>query len=171
MRTIESRVQELVSSPLPNSRLDLLARTHALLLYQIIRLYDGDIRARGAAERTNSALEAAVTELLAHIRFDDPCLPTTQEADGPLNLSSLGATREFWEEWIFQESARRTFLITFFTLQMYRVQRGDLPLQCDSKMYLCHSWTLSAYLWRAGDSLDFEIAWKEKNHFVVTNAK
>lgn len=171
MRTIEGRVQDLVSSALPTSRLDLLARTHALLLYQIIRLFDGDILARGAAERTNSALEAAVTALLAHIRFDHPCLPAALDTSGPVSLSELGATREFWEEWIFQESARRTFLITFFTLQMYRVQRGDRPPQCDSKLYLCHSWTLSAHLWGAVDSLDFEIAWKQRKHFVVTNAK
>lgn len=164
LRTIEFRTQELVSSALPTTRLELLARTQALLLYQIIRLFDGDIRARVAAERTNAALDTAATALLGHISYD-------AESGAAPSGSLTAAARESWEDWVFQESARRTFLVVFFTLQLYRVLSRAGPLQCDPKLYVCHSCTLSAHLWRARDSLDFEIAWRERRHFVVTNAE
>lgn len=168
---VEGRAQELVSSPPPTSRLDVLGRTQALLLYQIIRLFDGDIRARAAAEEANPALEAAGTALLGHITFDHPQLPPTEIIDEPVVFSTLGQTREIWNEWVFQESARRTFFIAFFVVQTYRVLTGRPPLQCDSRLHLCHFWTLSAHLWHATDPLSFEIAWKEKNHLLVTNQK
>jgi hypothetical protein len=46
----------------------------------------------------------------------------------------------------------------------------QLPIQCDGKLYLCQSWTLSSYLWNARDPLEFALAWNDKKHYVVANA-
>lgn len=174
IRIIEARAQNLTCTLLPAaSRLDVLARTHALLLYQIICLFDGDIHARAAAEAAIPALEAAAVTLLDHVTFEDPSDERSVTVADPLCLSQPGATREFWEDWVFQESARRTVLITFHMLQLYRLLSGQRPMRCDSKpyMYMCYPWTLSAHLWHARDSVDFALAWKKKRHFVVSYSK
>lgn len=83
--------------------------------------------------------------------------------------------RTFWESWIFQESARRTFLIIFFFLRVYDITKGghgyDPKGTCDGKLGLCHSFTASAHLWKAKDFVDFAAAWNSKSHFVVKNGK
>ncbi len=168
---VESRVQDILSSPMPTSPHDILARTHALLIYQILRLFDPDIRARAAAEAVTPQLESAAFALVSHVSFDDATPEGNLRNYQPLPLYPLSSARDFWKSWIFQESARRTFLITFFFLQAYRTMKGVGPMQCDGKLYLIHSWTLSAHLWHASDPVDFAVAWKEKKHYVVTNSK
>jgi hypothetical protein len=43
-RCIEQRVAELLSSAMPSRPLEILARIQALIIYQIIRIFDGDVR-------------------------------------------------------------------------------------------------------------------------------
>jgi hypothetical protein len=43
-RAIERSAAELIKSPQSTVPIEVLARTQSLLLYQIIRLYDGDVR-------------------------------------------------------------------------------------------------------------------------------
>ncbi|CAM1501812.1 Fc.00g037960.m01.CDS01 [Cosmosporella sp. VM-42] len=164
-RSIESRVQDLLAAPDPVAPRDCLAHTQALLLYSIIRLFDGDIAARASAERTIPALESSALSLLTHVTFD---IEGTGAKELP--LFPLAPTKAFWSEWIFQESTRRTLLITFFFAQAYRILSGVRGLQCDGRLGLCHAWTLSSYLWHARTSVAFAEAWKMKKHFVITNA-
>lgn len=164
-RSIEARVHDLLASPAPVTARDCLAHTHALLLYQIIRLFDGDIAARASAERILPALENSALALLNHVNFD---------IDTPgreLPLFPLAPTKTFWVEWIYQESARRTLLFTFFFMQAYRILSRTKGLTCDGQLGLCHSWTLSSYLWQAKTPMAFAEAWKNKKHFVITNAR
>ncbi|KAF7560749.1 hypothetical protein G7046_g3408 [Stylonectria norvegica] len=163
-RTIESRVQDLLSSPTPEGPRECLAHTQALVLYQIIRLFDGDIRARGHAERTIPALEASALTLLGHVDFENESLESV------LPLFPLASTKAFWNNWILQESTRRTLLFTFYFLQAYRILNGHRGLSCDGRLGLIHSWTLSAHLWHADTPLAFSEAWRNKNHFVITDA-
>jgi hypothetical protein len=166
-RSIDTRVQDLLASPLPSTPEETLARVQALLLYQIIRLFDGDIVARAAAEATTPALFDAALALMNHITSESPSIPFSA---AELPLYPVAAARDFWAFWIFQESARRTALITFFFLQTSRMLSRQLPIQCDGKLYLCQSWTLSSYLWNARDPLEFALAWNDKKHYVVANA-
>lgn len=166
MRSIESYCHDLLSSPCPTSAFENLAYAHALLLYQIIRLFDGDIMARTSANKAIANLEHSALCLLSHVSFEDPLFSTPD-----LPLDPVGPTKLFWKEWVFQESARRTVLFIFFFLQTYRMGSGGALIPCDGKMGLVHSWTVSAYLWRAETPVEFAKAWKEKNHFVVANAQ
>lgn len=163
-RSIESRVSDLLCFPAPNAPKECLAHTQALLLYQIIRLFDGDIGARVSAERDLVAIETSAIALFAHAQFDlDP-------AAKELPLFPVAPTKTFWIEWVLQESIRRTLLLTFYFLQAYRIMTLQKGLQCDGKLGLCHSWTVSSYLWRARTPMEFAEAWTKKKHFVVTNA-
>ncbi|KAK0636681.1 hypothetical protein B0T17DRAFT_87297 [Bombardia bombarda] len=171
LRSIESRVRELVASPMPLDPFGILARTQALLLYQIMRLFDDDPQVRSSAEQTAEPLEQAALTLLTYTSFDEPLLEDTRAATAltpPLSppLQNAGPTA-FWDSWVFQESARRTSLITFVFMSMYRLIRGDTSLFCDHRTYLCHKVTLSACLWQAADAPSFEVAWREKDHFMV----
>lgn len=144
----------------------MLAHTQALILYQIIRLFDGDMRARASAEKAIPALESSTMDLLAHVRFD-----TVDPPEKELPLHPLAPTQAFWRDWILHESARRTCLFAFFFLQVYRLVSGQRGLTCDGRLGLCHAWTLSAYLWTASTAVEFARAWGARRHFVVRDAQ
>lgn len=167
LRSIEARVNDLLQSPNPTEPFQILARTHALLLYHIIRIFDGDIGARAAAERTQSALEDSAMDLLLHVDFN--CPSPQKGAASQLSLSPFGPTRQFWRDWIVQESGRRTLLFTFFFLQAYRVISGQPVGGCDGRLGMCHAFTLSASLWHAESPLAFARAWHQGRHLVVEN--
>ncbi|CEF76908.1 unnamed protein product [Fusarium graminearum] len=160
----ESRVNDLLAAPAPITPLECLAHTHALILYQIIRLYDGDIGARASAERIIPAIEASAVSLFSYAQFD---IDATAIA---LPTYPIAPTKSFWQDWILQESLRRTLLFSFFFVQAYRIMSGCKIMQCDGRLGLCHAWTLSAHLWDATTPLSFAEAWRDKNHYVVTNA-
>ncbi|KAH8899755.1 hypothetical protein GQ53DRAFT_675852 [Thozetella sp. PMI_491] len=166
---VESRVQDLLSSPMPTSGRDILARAHALLIYQILRVFDNDIRTRAMADTIEPQLESVAFSLLAHITWEEANADGNPKSLQSLPLYPISETRDFWRSWIFQESARRTFLLTFFFLQAYRLMIGKGSNTCDARLYLAHSWTLSAHLWEANDPIDFAMAWREKKHLIVTN--
>ncbi|KAL2258112.1 hypothetical protein VTK26DRAFT_8702 [Humicola hyalothermophila] len=71
LRAIENRAQELAASPMPLDPLEIIARAQAMLLYQIIRIFDGDMQSmsseRGGADQ---ALEDACFALMNHITVD-----------------------------------------------------------------------------------------------------
>lgn len=143
-----------------------MAHTQALCLYQIIRLFDGDVAARRSAEILIPSLENSALQLLNYVRFDDDLSALPE-----LPLYPIQPTKDIWEDWILQESARRTALVTFFFLQAYRFMLGFVGLQCDGKLGLCHSWTLSAQLWNAKTAVEFAHAWSARQYFVVTNGQ
>lgn len=165
----ESRLQDLLSSPPPTAPLDVIARAHALFIYQILRLLDTDARVRLSYDATMSQLEEAAYALIPHIAFHEPAAPDqTGHSPDVLPLYPISAARDFWGSWVFQESARRTLAIILLFLLTYHYMRGEvLTQQCSSNTYPCRSVTLSAHLWQAGDSVDFALAWRNKRHFVL----
>jgi hypothetical protein len=158
---IESRVQDLLSSPPPTLPLDLLARAQALFMYQTLRLSDPDPRVRLSYDATIPHLEESAYALLPHITFHDP-----DETPDALPLYPVAAARDFWLSWIFMESARRTLAMILFFVVAHRFVRGELT-QCNTNKYVSRSVTLSAHLWKAGDPVDFALAWRDKRHYVV----
>jgi hypothetical protein len=81
----------------------------------------------------------------------------------------VDAARDFWSDWVFKESARRTLLITFFFIQAYRYMIGvRTPNTCGHNIALCLSWYMSEHLWSAKDPVDFALAWGQKKHMICT---
>ncbi|KAF9885989.1 hypothetical protein FE257_012167 [Aspergillus nanangensis] len=164
LASFESRIQELLSSPVSTSPIETLSHTQALVLYQIMRLFDGDIRARASAESLMPVLEQSAVSLIGQIEFPDI---TFANSELPATIHPV---MESWDSWVFQESARRTVLFSFYLIQIYKFFQGEEALQCDGRLGLIHSWYLSAHLWNAQSAFDFAVAWAEKEHFVVVNA-
>lgn len=172
-RSIESQVQGLIAEPIPATANESLAHTQALILYQIIRLFDGDILARASAERHIANLETSALNLLAHVRFDsdEDAARVAACPEEVLSLLPVSQTKAFWVDWIFQESMRRTLLFSFFLIQAYRALMGHRGMVCDGRLGLVHSWTLSRTLWGACTAVEFAEAWRAGRHFVVTNGR
>jgi hypothetical protein len=84
----------------PISALDKLARVHALLLYQIIRIFDGDITLRARADDDMEVLRAWTRDLIdIRENLDDYCLldATTVRERPP---KSWGVSFGPWQLWL-----------------------------------------------------------------------
>lgn len=183
MRCIDAKLNDLLrATPEPPAPapadllLHALARTQALLLYQTVRFFDGDIVARASAEATFGELEASADALARHIARDDN--PHLDRARDDMSSSPSGA-RPFWRAWILHESARRTHLIARFLTHAWRLLTGRRPPQLAGEArhrcsrppppqpYHDHhqpreeSWTLSARVWGARDAVAFAAAWRD----------
>ncbi|KAL6691582.1 hypothetical protein J3F84DRAFT_403277 [Trichoderma pleuroticola] len=125
LRIIESQAKDLLINPdlgvndalEPLDHLEQLARLHALMVYQIICLFDGDIRSRHLAECRAHILDRWVTQMVECASSSlyplsltlDPLdlVGTTSLVDPP---SLTGSTEHLWHTWILAESIRRTWL-------------------------------------------------------------
>jgi hypothetical protein len=163
MALFDARIIDLISTPEPTTTIELLARVQALILYQVMRLFDGDIRSQATAGALFTSLESSVLTLLSHLN-----LPLPSDSIEPMPLF-IDAVHGFWGSWVLQESARRTVLLAFFFMQIYKVLQGTPGLVCDGKLGIQHSWYLSSHLWSAQSAFDFAVAWAEKPHYVVGN--
>jgi hypothetical protein len=109
-RTLDAGVQELLEQALDETLLEALARLQAMALYQIIRLFHGDLRQRTLAEQQENMVGAWGLQLLQR---------ASVELRGP-NLT--------WKDWMIAESIRRTVLVTFMLYGVYSVfKHGICP--------------------------------------------
>ncbi|KAL1647343.1 hypothetical protein SLS58_002671 [Diplodia intermedia] len=76
---LQQKTQQLIANtdPLLASKLELLAALQALLLYQAIRLFDGDIRLRTQAEADEAVLVAWTKQLQVRMHQLVPSLPAS----------------------------------------------------------------------------------------------
>ncbi|KAL7937000.1 hypothetical protein V8C35DRAFT_294420 [Trichoderma chlorosporum] len=144
LRIIENRVNDLVGGQNASDVGDFgvvmldpachLARTQALLIYKIIRLFDGDIRARAQAEKNIDTLalwarqlwQSASLGLNSNHHRDLVNRSSTNPVDTQLRTDgSLSCT---WQAWIFSESIRRTYLAATLTEAVYMtLKQGWAP--------------------------------------------
>lgn len=135
-----------------------LACTQALLLYQIIRLFDGDIRQRADAE-SHGRLLKEWTEQLQTIFQSLPSIADNASSPEAIITSS-------WKDWIYQESCRRTILASYMLQGVYSfLKSGYDNVTCKVNNL---SFTAQAALWNASSEYHWREVCKEKNHFQVT---
>lgn len=170
MTLVEERIKQLLDDqPTPisgaedgSSFLNLtpfehLARVHALLVYQAIGLYDGDIRLRHVAETQVPTLNAWLRQLIKSAQsaaMEGPekfvyslLFPSNQTQRGPVlshsmtrpdfdveamtNISAdsiLGPEDIAWYAWLFAETIRRTWLVACTIQTIYlALQVGWAP--------------------------------------------
>ncbi|KAF4344799.1 hypothetical protein FBEOM_1229 [Fusarium beomiforme] len=165
---VESRVQDLLSSPPATTPLETLAYAQALFIYQVLRLQDNDARVYTIYEATMPHLEEASNALIPYIAFDEAADSPTQSLD-LIPLYPASAAHEFWSNWIFQESAKRTLGMINFFLLTYYFMKGESGNRCGQNKNIAvnRSVTMSAHLWNAQDPVDFALAWRNKKHFVI----
>ncbi|KAI1099410.1 hypothetical protein F4804DRAFT_85130 [Jackrogersella minutella] len=140
-----------------------LARVHAMIVYQTIRLFDGDITLGQQADNDLFLLEAWNGEL-RKLRDN---LDELAELDA---IELRNKPPESWERWLFAESVRRTYvaclsLRTFWDLLKGRTEED--VADPDNWRYI-HRWSLSRHLWAATNSFDFYRAWKEKPMWIIS---
>ncbi|PTB69722.1 hypothetical protein BBK36DRAFT_17098 [Trichoderma citrinoviride] len=131
LRIIESRVNNLVDTQHASSVGDFgvimldpachLARTQALLIYKIIRLFDGDIRARAQAEKNIDTLALWARQLWQSAGLALSSSSHKELSSGPVGtqLRTDGTLTSTWQAWIFSESIRRTYLAATLTEAVY----------------------------------------------------
>jgi hypothetical protein len=186
---IENRVAELLALDQSSDAWDCLARLQALILYQTIRIFDDDASALVAAELTMPALQATLTHFVENVSLEDMLLCISGL---PINCligdPSTSDAKDYWHNWIFEESARRTLFLSYLLIRIWEVSQHvnnqqDLTtttrsqrtgetkkLSCDGRLGLSNSWWywyLSAHLWEAPTRYDFALAYAEKNRFVI----
>lgn len=102
-RIMSRKFDELLSKRPYYSFEDELASVQALIIYQILRLFDGDIRQRGIAEAHFQLLEAWAMSLRQRSELEIPLLIQASP----------------YRRWLFIESVRRTVLMSIFLRAIY----------------------------------------------------
>ncbi|KAL7945810.1 hypothetical protein V8C42DRAFT_44733 [Trichoderma barbatum] len=110
-----------------------LARVQALSIYQIIRLFDGDIRQRAQAEALIPTLQGWNSKLWESANMD-ACLETSFGFGGLFSqgLSANGVhdpSGRQWRNWLLAESVRRIWLVGNYVQSVYLMMR-DRQTDC-----------------------------------------
>lgn len=157
--SIASKVSSLVASSSSWTLSEHLAAVQALIIYQIIRLFDPDLNQQALAERQNHLLELWTATLWKR-SFNEP------DAFQP----------NCYESWVFQESLRRTVLMSVFLRGAWcAVTNGGLcnqipilarlPLTRDVRLFDCNAeeWTKKTPCQNPSGSLiaygDLSVSW------------
>jgi hypothetical protein len=128
---LDSQISSLIESSKSSlwSTTDYLVGVQVLIIYQIIRLFDGDIRQRANAERHLGILETWTFQLnsTSNICYND-C-----------------ATESPYQRWVFIESARHTVIMSIMVHAMYSLLKdgfctsiplmATLPVSSDGALW------------------------------------
>jgi hypothetical protein len=150
---IESKANELLRSPTQPTwtPLDLLASIQALLIFQFIRLFDGDIRQRALAENAEPILELWTEQLKSQ----------TQEEQ---NYTTF--TAPSWRSWIFGESVRRTVTMSIFLSGIYSLVKNGYCTSSDA--VTANNFTAQRMFWDTNSQLEWERARLSCNPYWVS---
>ncbi|KAF4122517.1 Fungal Zn(2)-Cys(6) binuclear cluster domain, partial [Geosmithia morbida] len=141
----------------PHSPLERLARVQAMVLLDSMRIFDGDILLRNAAEADNVVLDAWIDDLVM-LRDD---------LENVLGHAPNNQTPKSWDAWILLESIRRTVVMALpMKCLLHLMKQPQIgPCMQPSKT----SWTASQHLWTAGTSVDFYHSWRTKPRWWITD--
>jgi hypothetical protein len=150
---IESKANELLhSSKQPDwSLLELLAAVQALLIFQFIRLLDGNIRQRASAETAEPILRSWTKQL---------------KAKSTVEQAYTTDTAPSWYSWVFGESIRRTTTMGVFLEGAYSLEKqGFCTL---GRQVTANSFTAQRRLWESQGPLEWERVRKTYDSFWVS---
>ncbi|KAL3478295.1 hypothetical protein BJX99DRAFT_224605 [Aspergillus californicus] len=158
-RNLERRRQQLIANidPLLATKTDLLEALQALILYQIMSLFDGDIRLRAQAEADEPILLMWANHLMLRTR-------QVQPPSAPAEAQYLpGSTFTDWRRWLIEESSRRTVITAFMLKGVY----SFLKLGRDTVPDLRMSFTAQAALWNSQSEISWRRAQSEREWLEV----
>jgi hypothetical protein len=154
--------------PASMDSLEHIARVQALLIYQFIGLYDGDIRLRHLAEGSIAVLNRWMYQMVHHASQtaclgDAVVLPLHE---GSMYDTALGENL-LWYSWILAESIRRTWVIVSGMQGLYLIlQQHDVAAPCLGGMML----TTRRGVWDAPSAQAWEKLCSEVNVGLVQTA-
>lgn len=158
-RNLEHKSQQLIAAIDPHrvSKVDLLAALQALVMYQVIRLFDGDVRLRAQAEADEPVLVTWAAQLKSRTRQLAPSLSesSTPASASPDALLVLQDRAAYWQRWLVEESCRRTVIVALMVKGVY----GFLKTGFDRSPSLRMSFTAQAALWGAQSEYGWRTAY------------
>lgn len=137
LRVIDNDAIDLINAsepgieplPIQHDALEQLARVQALLVYQYIGLYDGDIRLRHQAEQRIPTLKRWCEQMVERAKTT-LCLgsllvwPDPEQALNGIALTDVSNLDDLqWYTWIHAECVRRTWLVVSGLLSLYELRR------------------------------------------------
>ncbi|KAI1163680.1 hypothetical protein F5B18DRAFT_661561 [Nemania serpens] len=132
-----------------------LSRVHALMFYQTIRMFDGDITLGQQADDDMALLESWNRDL---------CKMRDNLNDLAAKGNAVGEhPPESWERWIFAESLRRTCISCFCVQKFWNLLKNRIRSTDMGKWPFDERWTLSR------NSFDFFRAWREKPLYIISS--
>jgi hypothetical protein len=156
---IKRHVETIISSPIPEKPIDLLARGHALMLYQSMLVFGGDISLYSQAEPLLSCMNEVAYTLHSLADYQE-------DSTDSIPLYPSPVARASWTAYIFRESLRRTVLALFHFVTMCQLLRGQLK-SCNQDLALGNKMIISAQLWSAKSAFDYAVTWNNQRHFIV----
>lgn len=143
-----------------------LARVQALLVYQILGLFDGDIRLRHLAESHIEVLNGWMVQMVEQAK-ETICLGSLlvssaqEQRNSGISLRDIAQYENIlWYSWILAESIRRTWLVASGVQAMYLLmQHGKLPSPCMGGM----KFTTRKGVWEAQSAVAWEKICSEVN--------
>ncbi|GIJ83134.1 hypothetical protein Asppvi_001653 [Aspergillus pseudoviridinutans] len=155
-----------VGSGAANTVYEKLANTQALWMYQVLRVFDGDIGLRAQAERDMTILEAWLLDL-------EQCTDNLAEMCLLEEAEVRQRAPKSWESWTVNESLRRTILMGYSFIAFYALLKWSGSKNTDmpdpGHFVRVHRWTASGSLWRADSSPAFFLAWHRQRQTFVQN--
>ncbi|KAE8449818.1 hypothetical protein EG329_007295 [Mollisiaceae sp. DMI_Dod_QoI] len=155
---ISSMVTKLLQLRASWSVAEHLSCVQALVIFQIIRLFDGDVRARADGEDAESVLE----EWTDHLALRTDIIVEGQ--DNQL-LDARTLVEKGWESWVFEESVKRTVIVSRMVLAMYSVLKRGFCTYVEKVTEL--SFTARKGLWDANSAVHWRLATEERDRFYV----
>lgn len=148
---------ESSTSANPVNILQQLARVHALMVYQVVSLFDGDIRSRHVAESRQFILTSWATQLVesASQVFSQSLSVSDQLDTAVLHLTGskiwTNNLESSWNAWILAESVRRTWLVAMSIYTGYFLMQKGWTM-CPGGVML----TNGRGLWEASSAFEFD---------------
>ncbi|KAI1280060.1 hypothetical protein F5Y07DRAFT_357186, partial [Xylaria sp. FL0933] len=137
LRVLHDDVNELktTASNITLKPQEKLARVHALIFYQTIRMFDGDITLGQQVDDDMALLDSWNNDL---------CKVKDNLDDVDDAASTTGEHQpESWERWIFTESLRRTCIMCICVQKFWELLKTRTKAADIGNMRFIHRWTLS----------------------------
>ncbi|KAM0444337.1 hypothetical protein ACHAO4_010289 [Trichoderma viride] len=147
MHLLEEKCWDLVTqidipqpqSPSDDSRpaidlLEKLAKVQSLLIYQVVGLFDGNIRLRYLAEKRIALLKRWMNELVEDAYRTSCSGSVLVSADVNTESDMPDSQNALWYSWILSESIRRTFIIASGVQGLYLYLQQGFTQPCQGGM-------------------------------------
>lgn len=161
----DSLLENINSSSITLDSLEHLARVQALLVYQVLCLYDGDIRLRHVAESNIPVLNSWMEQMVDHASHA-VCLGGSvissaheQTAGGSSPSDIAHCENLLWYSWILAESIRRTWLVASGIQGAYLTIQQGRAIPCQGGMVF----TTRQGVWEAKSARAWEKLCSEVN--------
>lgn len=165
VRIVRHKAKDLVErrNAALKSPWETLASLQALLLYQIIRLFDGDIRLRAEAEADGTYQGQWSQEILKYLK---PLKDSSSTLGRPAEGERSSAVKSMdWQSWVFDESVRRTLFCSYLVQGVYAVLRDGKDPICQRVQNL--TFTAQRRLWEAPSEVYWNSTWKREFPYEI----